>query len=434
MEKRIKQTFLKLIKNQLITGSSVMLVGSLIASFGNYLYHLLMGRMLGPVDYGVLASLISVFYLLSIPVAALVLVIVKYVSAFRGKKQLATVNFFYKLVNRKMLIFGSIGFLIFLIFSSLISSFLHLESNVLLIIIGLASFIGIFSSVNLATLQGFLRFGWYTIVNIISVVVKLILAIFLVYLSYRVFGAILAMLAGAVVSYLLALFYVGKIIGTKKKREGVDGREVVSYALPVFFSILAFTSLYTTDIVLARHFLSPQEAGFYAALATLGKIIFFASNPIVLVMFPMVSEKHANGKKYINLLNLSFGLVFIVCLGISGVYFLFPKLMINILYGRQYLPASSYLWLFAIFLSLYSLSSLLVNFHLSIKKVKIVILPVVAAVAQVIFISFFHQNLFQVVWVSISVLGLLFLSLLLYFFLDNGRTKKAFTFGYRSRL
>lgn len=430
----IKKSIKNLIANQLIAGSAVLFVGNIFASFGNYLYHLLMGRMLGPVDYGVLASLISVFYLLSIPVAALVLVIVKYVSALRGEKKLATVNYFYRWINRKLLFFGLLGFLIFLIFSSWISSFLHLESNVLLILIGLVSFIGIFSSVNLATLQGFLRFGWYTIVGIVSVVVKLVLAIVLVYLSYRVFGAILAILMGAVVSYLLALFYAKKIIGKKEERQGLNGREVVSYTLPVFFSILAFTSLYTTDIVLARHFLPSQEAGFYAALATLGKIIFFASSPIAMVMFPMVSERHANGKKYVNLLGLSLGLVFLACLGISGVYFFFPKLMINILYGSQYLPASSYLWLFAIFLSFYSFCYLLVNFFLSIKKVKVVLLPVIAAAAQVILISIFHQSLSQIIWVSINVLGLLLIGLLLYYFLNDDKTKKALTLGYRSRL
>lgn len=412
----LKQTLLKILKNQLIAGSAIMFTGNLFSSFGNYLYHLLMGRMLGPIDYGVLSSLISIFYLLGIPMAAFVLVIVKYVSALRGKKRLEAVNYFYRWINRKALIFGLIGFLIFLIFSSWISSFLHLESNLFLIIVGLASFIGIFSSINLATLQGFLRFSWYTIVGIVSVVVKLVLAIVLVYLSYRALGAILAILVGTIVSFVLASCYAKKIIGEKEEAQGFNGREVVSYALPVFFSILAFTSLYTTDIVLVRHFLSPQEAGFYAALATLGKIIFFASNPITMVMFPMVSERHANGKKYLDLLSLSLGLVFLVCLGISGIYFLFPELMIGILYGSQYLPASPYLWLFATFLSLYSLSSLLVNFHLSIKKVKVVILPLIAAVIQVIFVSLFHQSLFQVVWVSIAALGLLLISLLFYFF------------------
>lgn len=391
-----------------------MMIGSLTAGFGNYLYHLLMGRMLGPLEYGILASLISVSYLLGIPMSASILVIVKYVSEFRGRRELATANYFYRWINRKALIFGSIGFFIFLIFSPWIASFLHLESNIPLIIVGFVFFVGIFSSINLATLQGFLRFGWYTIISIASVVIKLILAIILVYSSYRVFGAILAILAGIIVGYTFGLFYILKIIGKKDEKKGFNGREVASYALPVFFSILAFTSLYTTDIVLARHFLPAQEAGFYAALATLGKIIFFASSPIVMVMFPMISEKHANGKKYANLLNLSLGLVFLVCSGVGGIYFLFPKLMINILYGNQYLSASPYLWLFAIFLSLYSLSYLLTNFYLSVKKVKIIFLPMTAALLQVILIFLFHQNLRQTVLMSVIATALLLFSLLVY--------------------
>ena len=412
----IKNFLETLFKNQLIAGSAILFVGNTFANFGNYLYHLLMGRMLGPIDYGILASLISISYLLGIPVAALVLVIVKYVSAFRGRKKLSTVNYFYGWINRQALIIGLLGLLIYLVFSSWIALFLHLDTSLYVVIVGLTSFIGIFFSINFATLQGFLRFSWQVIVNIVNVLVKIILAIGLVYLSYKLWGAISAILAGMFAGYLLSIYYIRKLIGPKQEEKSFSGREVIAYGVPVFFSILAFTSLYTTDIVLARHFLPAQEAGFYAALATLGKIIFFASSPVAMVMFPLVSERHANGKKYKSFFILSLGLVFLACLGISGIYFFFPKLMITLLYGRQYLPAASYLFLFAIFLSFYSLSSLLVNFYLSVKKVKIVIFPVAAAITQIILIFLFHKNLSQVVWVSICVLGLLLVLLLVYNF------------------
>ncbi len=150
-------------------------------------------------------------------------------------------------------------------------------------------------------------------------------------------------------------------------------------------------------------------------------------------MFPMVSEKHANGKKYLNLLNSSLGLVLLACLGISGVYFLFPKLMVNLLYGSQYLLASPNLWLFAVFLSFYSLSYLLVNFYLSVKKVKIISLPVIAALLQIVFIFFFHRDLKQIAIISVAVTALLFFSLLLYY-LKNERAQKSSSFGCHSRL
>ena len=51
-----------------------------------------------------------------------------------------------------------------------------------------------------------------------------------------------------------------------------------------------------------------------------------------------------------------------------------------------------------------------------VKKVKVVILPVMAAALQAVLISFFHQSLAQIVWVSVFAVGLLFISLLLYLF------------------
>jgi O-antigen/teichoic acid export membrane protein len=228
------------------------------------------------------------------------------------------------------------------------------------------------------------------------------------------------------------VFSVRRLLVKPAMGNGIETREIIKYAIPVFFSTVAFTSLYTSDVLLVRHFLSAQEAGFYAALAVLGKIIFFAAGPVISVMFPLISEYHANGKKYLNLLALSLSLVLAICVGISLIYFLFPEVMVSLLFGNQYLPAAPYLFYFAVFLSLYALSSLLVNFYLSVKKVKTVVLPVIAASAQIVFIFLFHQSLSSVILVSIIILSLLFVGLLVYFFLSYG--KEAFVIRHRSRV
>ena len=162
-------------------------------------------------------------------------------------------------------------------------------------------------------------------------------------------------------------------------------------------------------------------AGYYASLATLGKIVFFASSPIVMVMFPLISARHENGQDSRQTLNLSLALVLFASLGITGFYFLFPQFMIKILYGVDYLAAAPYLVYFSIFLSLYALVNVLVNYYLSIKKVKIVFFPVLAALIQILLILVFHQDIFQIVLVSIIVLGLLLIALLGYYFWENGK-------------
>lgn len=392
-----------------------MMIGSLTAGFGNYLYHLLMGRMLGPVDYGVLASLISLLYLLGIPVGTLNLVIVKFVSKLKGERKLGAVTVLFRLIRQKLLVYGLVGLLLFSVLTPLLATFLHLDSIFPFLIIGIIAFITVMTMINQATLQGLLRFGYLSASNIIGVILKVGFAVLLVIWGFKVNGALFACIIGGIVAYFFTLFALRLLPWEKGKKMDFRSQEMLTFAISVFFSTLAFTSLYTTDVILVRHFLIAQEAGFYAALATLGKIVCFVSAPIILVMFPMVSERYANGKHYRPLLFTSLKLVGLVCLGITTVYFLFPRLMVRILFGGAYLPAAPYLGFFGIFLSLYSFSFLLVNFYLSISRTRVVVFPLLAAILQIVLISLFHQSIGQVVRISILTTALLLFSLLLYY-------------------
>jgi len=411
--KFLKELSYRFFRSQLFVGSFIMGLGTILGGVGNYLYHLLMGRMLGPSDYGILASLISLSYLLSIPVGTLSLVIIKFVSAFKGQKDFASISGLLRVGTKKILPFSFLVLIIFLLLSSLVVSFLHLPSILPYVLVLFAFFIGIFSTINRSVLQGLFRFGFLTLSTVVEAGLKLVSALFLVILGFKVNGALGGILMGGIVGWLFTLFPLRFLWRQKQKRE-LKTKEMFNFAFPVFFSTLAFTSLYTTDIILVRHFLPGTTSGLYAALSTLGKIIFFASGPVISVMFPLVSERHANGRGYKNLLIASSGLVGIICLLTIGFYFLFPSLIVRLFFGRGFLEATPFLGYFGIFLSLYTLSFLLINFYLSIQKTKAVVLPVMAAVLQVIMIFFFHQNLWQVVWLNIVLVALLFGGLLLF--------------------
>lgn len=411
MQLSVKNSLVK----PLISGSSVLFVGTMIANIGSYLYHLLMGRMLGPSDYGTLASLISLLYLLSIPVFALCLVVVKFVSTFKGQKNLGIIKRFFLRLNKKIFLFGLGGVLLFLLLTPFLTSFLHLDSLWLLVMVIVIVFVNLFMATNRAFLQGILSFGFLSSSIALEIVIKLGLAVFLVWLGFKVNGAVFAVLIGMVCAYFFTLFPLRKFLKKKESKEKIDWSSMVRYGLPVFFSIFAFTSLFTTDIVLVRHFLPSHQAGFYSALAVMGKIVYYASYPVVMVMFPLVSERQANGREYHSLLPISLGLVGIICLGITGIYFLLPSLMIKILFGSAYLPIAPYLGTFGIFLTFYSLSFLLTNFYLSVGQLKAVLPPILAAFLQIVLIAFYHQSLWQVILVCICVSAFLLLSELLYY-------------------
>lgn len=403
----------KILKDPLISGSLVLFIGTMIANFGNYLYHLLMGRMLGPKDYGILASLISLAYIFSVLTSSLLTTIVKFVTKFKVKKQWGKI---YSLFTGLLKIFGIGGVVIFFAFlggKSLIGNFLHLEDNFPVVILALWLGLSFPTFVNNAFLQGFLKFGFLSFNNVFSTILKLGLAILLVKFGFGVSGALGAIFLSSLLPYFLS-FYPLRFLWQYKDGEEIKWGEFFSFSLPVMGAMLGLTSLYSTDVILVRHFFPSFEAGLYAALAVLGKIVFFASSVVPTVMFPLVSEKFENGGKYKNLLQQSLLIVGGESILITLVYFLFPSLMIKLLYGSQYLVASPYLGIFAVFISFYSLSSLLVNFFLSIGKTLVAIFCLLGAFLQIVLICLFHSSLWQVIGVSLGVSVLLFLSLMIF--------------------
>jgi len=229
-------------------------------------------------------------------------------------------------------------------------------------------------------------------------------------------GATLALVLASLVGLWTAFRFLKPLRHGRSSQPDLNKKIFLQYGLPVFFFNLSFTSLFTNDIILVKHFFPAYEAGLYASLAVLGKIIFFATGAIPNVMFPMIVHRRSQGKKIKHLLLASLALLSIIAAAAVLVYWLFPKLMVRLLFGSDYLAIAPLLVWMAIFMSLYSLSYLLTSFSLSIEKTKVVFFGVAAALLQVTLIALFHQQLLQVVWISIGITGCLFLSLVVYSF------------------
>ena len=153
---RVFQDLLKrFFKSKLFVGSFVMTLGTGFGGGLNYVYHLLMGRMLGPADYGVLASLISLAYILSIPLGTFTLVMVKFVSLLKGKKDFDSISSLFKVITKKILPLSLFAFLVLLLLTPLVTSFLHLSSYIPFIIVLGVFFIGIFSLERIFFLSSF---------------------------------------------------------------------------------------------------------------------------------------------------------------------------------------------------------------------------------------------------------------------------------------
>lgn len=405
MQKIIKT----LINHPLFSGSAIMFVGNMGSNVINYAYHLIMGRLLGPIDYGILASLYSILYMVSIIPSSASVSIVKFISSSKDTELYSM----YESIRRLIFKLAIVLSLVMLLISPFVSNFLNIQNIVLVILISPILFFSLITLTNQSTSQGLLKFMGSVMPTIISSSFKLLTGVGLILVGWSVFGAMSGVFIGAVFAcYFSANFIKRNITVTKIKL--IDLKPFFKYSGPVLLQSLAFTSIFTVDVILVKHFLDPFSAGIYAAISTLGKIIFFATSSVSVTMFPVISKRKALNQSYLKVFFASFLITAIIGIAITFFYWIFPNIAIGVLYGKKYLSAETDLVWMGIFMLFYTLSHLLVNFFLSIGKLKIVFIPLVSAVIQIGAIWVYHKNITQVIQASLIATMVMFVCLMVY--------------------
>jgi len=406
----MKKLIKGMIKHPLFSGSMIMIIGSNSANFLNYIYHFLMGRLLGPSGYGELVALISFIGLVGMFPGSLSLVITKYISSSTDRKE---INNLISWLRLKVLQVSLLVLVVIVIFSSAITSFLNISNSIYLLLIGFYFLFSLPTVLNRSILQGLLKFKEMILSILVENCLKLLVGILLVYLGFYLFGATIGLIVASLVGWYITFHYLKGYI---KKNPSIPSNlsQMTLFAIPVILQTIAITSLYTSDVILVKHFFSSHEAGLYASLSTLGKIIFFGAGPIGTVMFPIVSKRYAQGGTYKKIFVYSFIITLLFSLAILIIYWLMPQLAITLLYGSAYLEGSSLLVLFGLFITLFTLSSLIISFNLSLGKTKVVVFPLIAAISQIVAIWYIHPSINTVILISTIVTALLLICLSIY--------------------
>ncbi len=397
--------FRRVFYSQLARGSLLVFMGTNIGNFLNFLYNLIIGRLLGPEKYGDLGAIISTISILGIVLSIFGLFTVKQVSSYWGKKEKGKIIFFLAFFTPKLFIFSATVSFLLLIFTPNLSNFLHIESSIPFIIIAVSSILSGPAILTKSLLQGILSFFYVSINGVIEMFAKLIISTILVLFNFGVNGALLGYTVAGIISYLMSLIEL-KIIFKGVKPEKIHIPRTGSFFVtlfPVVLTTLIITFFLNVDIILVRHFFSASTAGEYVALSNIGKISYYLVGTIISVMFPVISSRVSSGASYI----LPLLGTLIASLGLSIVaiftFFFSPKLILGILYGEKFFGVIPYLGIFSFFIAIFSLNSALTHFLLSISYYKSLYVLFVISLFQGILISFFHNSILNIIWVDIIV-------------------------------
>ncbi len=395
-------------ENPLLKGSVIVMAGSFIASFLNYLFQFLVGRFLSPAEYGTLVSLFSILYIVGIPGGVLGTTATKFASTYKARNDFKAVTASLVWVEKIVAILGlSLLFLSFL-FRNQLAEFLKIADPRLPVVFFIFIALSFLGSAPTGFLQGLSRFKAYSLASVLSSLLKILLGAGLAFLGFGIWGVVWGLIAMNLLSIIACLLLLKKNLRARFEESLFSPTDLVQYALPTAVVLLALASLYNMDVILVKHFFSPEEAGVYSSVVMLGRIIFFGLGSVQLVMFPLSSEKFENGGDSLGIFKKS--LLLVVAGAVVGVlaYFLFPSILVKVFFGSGYLSAVPYLGLFAVFMGLYAVVDLFSRFSLSIRNFRPAAVLVVFAILQTGLICFFHQTLFQIIFVNMgTMVGLL---------------------------
>lgn len=394
-----------------------MVIGTNIFNLSQMIYHFMSGRLLGAALYGDLAALISLVGVIGIIQIGINLTIIKYVASEKGDNE---AHNFIKWIYKKSILIGLLVMVIVFITAPYIGSFLNISNILFIYLLAPILFVTIILSTERSILQGLLKFDRYILSLFADAISKISLTLVFFILGYALYGALLGFLISAGFGLWVAHTSLSKYLsGTVGRPPAIS--PLLKYSFIALVQGAALTSMYSTDLLLVKHFFSAKEAGIYAAFAILGRIVFFGTTPIIHVMFPVVAKRHNNGEKYQHILYLSLASIIIMIFAITALYFYWPSVFIGLLYGKSYLQGSGILWLFALFMGLLSVATLFTHFFMSIGKTEGVLPLVIAALIQAVLIWYIHPNITTVVTISIGTSALLVFCHLVYFFYLNYR-------------
>ncbi len=400
------------IKDNILEQTSVLLIALMIGNVSNYLFNVLMGKMLGPLNYSNLTSLLSLFIILSVPTGTVQMVITNYVSKYKAENDYPKIKFLLVKSIKKLSFYGIIGFLIFLAASGLIASFLKIPSVTPVIILGLTLLFSIIMPVNRGVLQGLQEFNYLGIDLSAEALLKFVFGVIFVSLGLRVSGAIAGFTSGSFIALVLTFYFLRSIFKIKSGDESIDKVEMYRHFWPTLITLFCFAVLTNVDLILVKHFFSSIKASYYSAAVVIGRIALFLPGAVSMVMFPKTSELYAKKQNSSVILKKSLLVTFLLSASVTIGYFLFPVFVTKLVFGSKFLASSSLLGIIGIAMTFFALDNVLLFYNLSIHNYDFIKMLVFCTILQVVLILFFHKSLPQIVYVLILSSILLFVSTL----------------------
>lgn len=376
-------------------GASVIFFGILIGNIVAILYQFLLGRFLGPEDYGLYNLGISIVVIFAVfPHFGLGSALTQFIPYNLKIRKHDKVN---QGVNFSLSFCFIVG-LIVAIFLFVFSGYIALEifhNNNLEYVLQLLSLALIFWPLHNTAqvlMQAFKKPKYFVLVEYISMpVIQVLIFLLFILMGYMLFGAIIAFISSAIfacVAYLV--IYRTKLIKYLNFREFKKvtvRKELLSLSWPLFLAGSSILVMGYADKILLGIFINPTEVGIYSAALTLATMVLFIYTSFSYNFMPLAAENFAIKEfdKIKNLFSSTTKWIFLITLPVILYIVFFSKDVINLVYGQSYLSGSIVFLILSIGYAMNGFTGLTGEILIAIKKPRLnLVSEIIGAISNLI--------------------------------------------------
>ncbi|WP_354699850.1 hypothetical protein DSM112329_00108 [Paraconexibacter sp. AEG42_29] len=382
------------------SGATVMLFAA-AANGLNVVFHLSVARFLEPDEYALLTTIFAINVIATVPLLALQTTVAREMAILLARGDVESAGAVLRTTFTIALRFAAGVCVLLVLLSWPAFAILNIERPLPI----LATALSITAAVPLPAAWGALqaseRFTALSVIQGLGPFLKLVLGV-----GFAAFGlGASAITFGVVIANIIVFGLAYKVLAPVVQSAGTrrfPARKVVGrYAVGSAACLGLYTVLTQSDVIWARGALSAGDAGDYAAASVMGNFVLLLPIGVTTVLFPRIAKlgQDGDGRR-----DLAFGLgaVIVLSLPLLVAFAAFPRLLLQIAFGSDYLGASSLLLPIGLSMLGYALVTVYMNHFLALGRTRFVVVLGVGILAQQFLFLLAHDSPGGIVWVQVA--------------------------------
>jgi O-antigen/teichoic acid export membrane protein len=381
----------------------------LIANAGNYILNLYFGRVLTPAEFSDANLMVTFLFTLTSIALALQLVAARFIARADEKGFPGDSDLLSRRLRRVALVLGVATAIVLGGAAQFWSSVFHTASPWPFVILAVGIPFWLVQAVGRGVMQARLKFRPLALSFIVEMVTRVGLGILLVSVGWGVPGATIALSASFVLTCVVVT--VASRSNSDLMGEGVSRSEVRSYTALVSVLLVGQIIANNSDIFIAKASFTPTDAGIYAAVALVGRAVFFLAWSVATVVFPLAARRQAKGTESTTLLRG--GILAVLGIGVMctlGALWIGGPVL-GIVLGPAYADLSLPLAAYAGMTTIFAIGNLVASYRLSQSRVTESWLLLGAALLQLVLLLIWHDSMAQLIAMQSIAMALLLIVL-----------------------